>query len=147
MSAAPIDNVLSRLDRFGLRSNGANRWRACCPAHGGTNRSALSIGEGQDGAVLLKCWTGCEVEAVAQALGLELGDLFPPKTDHHGTPRPRRIGLMSAGQTIDLIRGEFNHVWLVLGTLQSGGAIDADELGRAVAAADRVESLCKEFAA
>jgi hypothetical protein len=143
---APIDIVLGRLDRFKLRPNGAGRWRACCPAHGGNNPTALSIGEGQDGAVLLRCWHGCEVDAIAQALGLELCDLFPPKTDSHGTPKPRRVGLMSAGQAIELIRAEFNTVWMVLASLKSGTDITADDLDRAVSAADRVEMLCKEYA-
>jgi hypothetical protein len=144
--SAPIDIVLGRLDRFKLRPNGAGRWRACCPAHGGNNPTALSIGEGQDGAVLLRCWHGCEVDAIAQALGMELHELFPPKTDSHGTPKPRRVGLMSAGQAIELIRTEFNTVWMALASLKSGTDITADDLDRAVSAADRVEMLCKEYA-
>jgi hypothetical protein len=88
----PIDLVLSRLDQFKLRENGRERWRACCPAHGGSNPSALSIGVGQDDAVLLKCWQGCDVHQVAIALGLELHELFPPKPDSgHGIgPLKRR---------------------------------------------------------
>ena len=82
----PIDAVLSRLDGFKLRENGRDRWRACCPAHGGKNASALSIGVGADEQVLLRCWHGCEVEQVAHALGLELSDLFPPKVSNgHGS--------------------------------------------------------------
>jgi len=49
----PIDLVLSRLGGFEPRENGRDRWRACCPAHRGANPSALSIGVGDKGAVLL----------------------------------------------------------------------------------------------
>lgn len=144
--SAPIDIVLGRLDAYKLRSNGTGRWRACCPAHGGKNPTTLSIGEGQDGAVLLRCWHGCEVEAVAHALGLELHDLFPPRTDVHVAPKPRRVGLMSAGQCIDLIRSEIGIVWMVLASLKSGTDVTEADLDRSVVACDRVELLCKEFA-
>ena len=42
----PIDTVLDRLAQYKLRTNGRDRWRACCPAHGGKNPSALSVGIG-----------------------------------------------------------------------------------------------------
>lgn len=88
----PIDLVLTRLEPFLLRESGRDRWRACCPAHGGRNPSALSIGIGDAGGVLLRCWSGCEVEQVAHALGLELQDLFPPRRDagHLAGRMPRR---------------------------------------------------------
>jgi len=69
---------------------------ARCPAHE-DRQSSLSVGLGADERVLLKCFAGCPVEAVVQALGLQLRDLFPesrrdggggggstpPKTDAH----------------------------------------------------------------
>lgn len=48
----PIDVVLSRLEGYRLRPNGPDRWRACCPAHGGSNPTALSVGVSADDAVL-----------------------------------------------------------------------------------------------
>jgi hypothetical protein len=83
--SAPIDMVLSRLAPFKLRENGSDRWR-CCPAHGGSNPSALSVGVGDNGAVLLKCWHGCSADKVAGSLGLELADLFPPRESHGAPP-------------------------------------------------------------
>src|SRR5262245_8297253 len=71
----PIDTVLDRLVPFKLRENGQGRWRACCPAHGGRNPTALSVGVGAEDQVLLRCWHGCEVEQIAQSIGLDLQDL------------------------------------------------------------------------
>ncbi|MFM2059401.1 MAG: hypothetical protein RLY71_3786 [Pseudomonadota bacterium] len=94
----PIETVLDRLAAHYLRPAGRNRWRARCPAHGGKNRSTLSIGIGADDAVLLRCWHGCEVDAIAQALGLELAELFPPRLEAGQGARqgdcmkPRRVG-------------------------------------------------------
>lgn len=143
----PIDTVLDRLAQYHLRANGRDRWRACCPAHRGANPSAMSVGIGNDDAVLLRCWSGCDVDQIAQAIGLELHDLFPLKPQNHATPKPRRIGLMSAGQAIELIRAEFGIVWMVLASLKSGTNVTVDDLDRAVSAADRVESLCVEYTA
>ena len=53
-------------------------WQGCCPAHNDKTPS-LSIHEGTDGRVLLKCHTGCGVENVVSALNLEMADLFPEK--------------------------------------------------------------------
>jgi DNA-binding transcriptional ArsR family regulator len=45
----------------------------------------LSVSEGRDGRVLLKCHAGCDIKAIVQALGLELRDLFPPKPERART--------------------------------------------------------------
>ncbi len=66
MSAA--DAVLARLDS--PRPTGRDRWRAACPVCGERNRSTLSIGIGDSGAVLLKCFkSGCGPDEIAAALG------------------------------------------------------------------------------
>jgi hypothetical protein len=51
-----------------------------CPAHDDRHAS-LSINEGDDGRVLVKCHAGCSVDAVLGAFGLSKRDLFP-------SPRP-----------------------------------------------------------
>lgn len=56
---------------------GANgKGMAKCPAHPDTTAS-LSVGRGDDGRTLLKCFTGCATEAVVTAAGLTMADLFP----------------------------------------------------------------------
>lgn len=72
----PIDRVLARLDRY--KAYGRGQWMARCPAHDDRNPS-LSIKEGDNGAVLLKCFAGCETADVVAAMGLEMSALFPPK--------------------------------------------------------------------
>lgn len=74
------DDVLSRLE--GIKRNGSG-WIARCPAHEDRSPS-LSVGEGDDGRVLLHCQAGCETSAVCAALGLEVADLMPPKTHGNG---------------------------------------------------------------
>lgn len=84
----PLSRVLARLEELGCRPVGTNgTWRARCPAHD-DRRPSLSIREGDDGRVLLKCHAGCSTEEVLAALGLGWGDLFPDGHWRNGS-RPR----------------------------------------------------------
>jgi hypothetical protein len=144
----PIDMVLSRLDGFKLRENGRDRWRACCPGHDGSNPSALSVGIGQDDQVLLRCWQGCDVERVVQAMGLDLSDLFPPKptNGYAGTPLKRRR-LLTAGQALDLLDVEITLTMLVANDIARGELPDATTRDRLLLSAARVSMLRTEASA
>ncbi len=81
--------LVSRLERVTKTHDG---WTARCPAHE-DDRPSLSIGVGDDGRVLLRCFAGCALEAILAALHLEVGDLFQrgPEdrpTQARGTPVP-----------------------------------------------------------
>lgn len=82
----PIEKVLHRLDGV-VESNGS--WKALCPAHDDREPS-LSVAEGNDRRVLIKCHAGCTPERVLGAVGLEISDLFAWPT-HNGTNDHRRI--------------------------------------------------------
>ena len=72
-SSPALENVLAHLK--GVRSS-LRGWTACCPAHADREPS-LSIGLGEQGQVLLKCFAGCSLERIVEAMGLSLVDLFP----------------------------------------------------------------------
>lgn len=63
------------LQRLRSVRGGRDQWTAQCPAHDDA-RNSLSVSEGQDGRILLKCHAGCSVEDIAGALGLSVKDLF-----------------------------------------------------------------------
>ena len=77
---SPIDRFLEALEGRGhtakKRKHSAG-WDATCPVHTDTNPS-MSIGEADDGAVLLKCH-GCTASHadIVEAVGLTEADLFP----------------------------------------------------------------------
>jgi hypothetical protein len=71
--AQPIQRVVGLLED--VRQTGLG-YTALCPAHD-DNSASLSVKEGEDGRVLVKCFAGCEPEQVVAALGLEMADLFP----------------------------------------------------------------------
>ncbi len=138
----PIDTVLDRLGTYRLRPNGADRWRACCPGHAGSNPSALSIGVGAEGQVLLRCWSGCGVEQIVGALGLDLTDLFPPRES--GAGRPQRRRLITAGQALDLLEAEMTLAVVCAADLARGEALDPGMHDRLLKSAARVTMLRQE---
>jgi len=85
LTSEPVARVLSCIQ--GAKANGRG-WMARCPAHDDRTPS-LSIAQGDDGRVLLKCHAGCTHQAIAAALGLAERDLFPP-AEGAFTPPPAR---------------------------------------------------------
>lgn len=82
-----IDDLLSRLEK--CRATGAGRWVARCPAHQDKTPS-LAIRELPDGRILIHCFTGCSVDAIVSAIGIELSDLFPEDSRSIGHANPER---------------------------------------------------------
>jgi len=70
-----VNTFLSELSNVEKKGNG---WQARCPVHN-DDEASLSIKEGDDGRILLHCFAGCSVEAIVQALHLQMADLFPKK--------------------------------------------------------------------
>lgn len=86
---SPLEVVLQHLS--GVVKAGKNL-KAPCPAHADKTPS-LSVAVGDDGRVLLHCFSGCSVESVVAAMGLAMTDLF----QQGATPRkvPRIFGVTS----------------------------------------------------
>ena len=82
MSETPLDRVLARLKE--VRPSGTASFTTLCPAHDDKNRS-LSVSEGRDKRVLLKCFAGCSFEEVVSAIHLTSADLFPPGSSRAGS--------------------------------------------------------------
>jgi putative DNA primase/helicase len=89
MSAA-LALVLSKLPDS-IRSGSSYTCR--CPAHE-DNYPSLSIREGRDGRVLLRCHAGCKLGAIVASIGLEVKDLFvdrPGREDANGGTPPKIV--------------------------------------------------------
>jgi len=68
-----LERILKRFIGVEERGDG---YMAECPAHADANPS-LSISQGDDGRVLLKCHAGCETEDVLREAGLSFKDIGP----------------------------------------------------------------------
>jgi putative DNA primase/helicase len=75
---ARLRDVLRRLKNAKKAASG---WQARCPAHDDKTPS-LSIREGADGRVLLKCHAGCTARHITEALGIPMSSLFPERVAH-----------------------------------------------------------------
>src|SRR5260370_42475415 len=92
MSLSPVQSTSPALDHVLAQLKGARSslhgWRACCPAHADSEPS-LSIGLGEQGQVLLKCFAGCSLERIVESMGLTMTDLFPAAPSaSDGQPAP-----------------------------------------------------------
>ena len=68
-----VNELLQMLDNV---REGGSGWTARCPSHD-DKQNSLSIGTGDDGRILLKCFAGCSIEEIVDALHLDVRDLFP----------------------------------------------------------------------
>lgn len=127
-----VDDFLSRLE--GVRRTGPGRWMAKCCFHEDRSPS-LSVGEGDDGRILIKCFAGCPPNEILGAVGLTLNDLFPepiPGDQHKPLRRP-----FPAADVLEALSNESRIVALAAIDIQQGKAVDK---GRLLKAQERIEA-------
>jgi hypothetical protein len=85
------------------------------------------------------------VADIVSAVGLDLGDLFPPRptSDEYRATRIRRP--WRASDVLDALRIELMVVWVVLADLSSGKEITDGDRARAGVARQRVAALIFEL--
>ena len=138
---ATADLLLSRLGK--VKASGSGKWMACCPAH--QDRSAsLSVREVEDGRILVHCFAGCSVDEVLRAVGLDLADLFPPRTGDEGRPSKLRRPFIAA-DAIRALRRELLVAWLILADVAAGKPLTDQDRKRAGLARDRCIALISEL--
>jgi len=133
------DTLLSQLARF--KRTGNNRWLALCPAHS-DKRPSLNVRELDDGRVLVKCFAGCSVEEVLDAVGLEFDALFPERAIGDHIPRERRP--FNSSDVLAALNFEINVASIILDRMVNDKDITAGDWLRFKTAADRIRSA-KEF--
>jgi hypothetical protein len=99
-----------------------DRWRAPCPAHGGSNPTALGIAQGRDREgnpmTLLHCFArDCSIEDICVAMGIAVKDLFCIHPTfalaHRHVPRSRSLRLAQIRrQTTPLTPDEIAQIML-----------------------------------
>lgn len=95
---AAIQDFLNLL--HGVKPNG-DGFVARCPAHDDRQQS-LSVSEGDDGRILVKCFAGCETVHIVEAVGLKMKDLFAKESQgfQPDTPSPRSVSPTQPAPTI-----------------------------------------------
>lgn len=137
----PIDRVLHRLDR--VKRTAPDKWTALCPAHD-DRRPSLSVKHADDGKVLLKCWSGCSAQAITEALGLSLADLFPGDRrslgDHGSAPMRRPFDYRDA---LAGIAHEATVARLIVEAVNAGQEMGPESLDRLALAEERIDDALR----
>ena len=118
-----LETLLSRLEKV---TGGRGKWKARCPAHEDRDPS-LSIGEAQDGRVLIKCFAGCTPQDITAAVGMELWDLAPETAKNYRSLMEHVHRRTPQQQTDDM----------VIELVKSGKRLNAQDKRRAQEAALR----------
>jgi hypothetical protein len=103
-----------------------NGWRARCPGHGSIS-GTLSIAEGREGRVLLRCFAGCTTEQILAKLGLEMRDLFPKPEDSRPQSRSPVQHTATAQEIRDALVGQ-EAIHRKQRRIQDGERLVADDL-------------------
>jgi hypothetical protein len=126
---------VEKLDK--VRQSGNSRWTARCPAHADKNPS-LSVSEGDDGRVLVKCFAGCSIVDIAGAVGVQVSDLMPERLPGHRY-RPIRKPYPAA-DVLEMLATETMIVWLAACDMAAGKQLTDAQRERLNLAAQRIEA-------
>lgn len=82
-----------------VRQTSTDSFIARCPAHNDQSPS-LAIRETADGTILLHCFAGCSVHEICDAAGVDISELFPPRTASQAPSERRPFPAIDALQAI-----------------------------------------------
>lgn len=126
-----IEALLTKLDKVKKHGKG---YMACCPAHEDRTPS-LSIAQAPDGRVLLKCFAGCDVHSIVQAVGMSISDIMPERiADYLPGAFAKREHTMSKEEEHDEL-----FVWQCNQFLRRGQKLEPGTLKDLRAAAERIK--------
>lgn len=128
-----ITDLLSRLNK--VRSTGAGKWSACCPAHADRSPS-LAVRLTDDGRILIKCFAGCGAADVIDAVGLDFVDLFPESTEHH---KPMNQPF-TAADALRALSNEAGVIAIAVADIADGRAFTHDDAERINLASGRIST-------
>ena len=126
--------LLERLD--GVRESAPGKWRARCPAHDSKSLT-LAVAE-FDGRTVVKCFAGCEVLAVLNAVGLTFSALFDKQLGEH---KPNTRSTWTARDVLDLVLAESHVVAIIASDFRERRSIPDTEWQRLAQAAARLVEL------
>jgi hypothetical protein len=132
----PIELILSRLEKVSS-NKGGSRYKALCPAHADRSPS-LSICEGDDGRVLLHCFSGYSVVAIVSSVNLTMAELFCVDT---GSKRPPLVPGVSRRELTAAIEFEKTILYIAKTDEAKGRCISTNDSQRAQLALQRVAKV------
>ena len=126
--------LLNRLEH--VRPAGKDQWRARCPAHGGDNKSTLSIALAGDARVLLHCHAHqCSALEILQVCGLDWQDVMPERLCDYASPQKQQKWSVAAShqdwkEAANIIGTEAYVVWVAGAELLAGRPLNLQDSHR-----------------
>ena len=138
-----VDVLLARLPK--VRRTGKDSWRAACPAHQGTNPTALSIRDAGDGKILIKCFHGCDTLDVLQSVGLDMTDLFADDARDYKTVSEHKSSEVKfyPRDLLNIIQFEARLVAMAAFSIEKGIRLSTDDNKRLKTALNRINDICE----
>ena len=138
-----VDVLWSRLPK--VRRTGKDSWRAACPAHQGTNATALSIRDAGGGKILIKCFHGCDTLDILQSVGLDMTDLFADDVRDYKTISEAKYGEVKfyPRDLLSIIQFEARLVAMAAFSIEKGIRLSADDIKRLKTAQNRILYICE----
>lgn len=92
MRSEAVQRVLAHLWALDCNPKGNDErgWDARCPAHEDRNPS-MHVGQADDGKALIYCHAGCTLDQIADALRIDVRDLFEPEPDATPPTKPEVV--------------------------------------------------------
>lgn len=136
-----IEDLLQRLEK--VKKTGPNKWQSRCPAHPDKTPS-MAIKLGDDGqTILLHDFGGCTVGDICGALGIEMHELFPPRSDTwEPQEKPVKIGTIrfAAIDALRCLANEGTVTLLAACDLAEGRVLSSAEIDRLTTAVSRLSA-------
>lgn len=140
----PTSAFLSQLNK--VKQTSPSQWIAQCPAHNSKSQK-LSIAEGDDGRILIKCWSmNCPPEEIVTAIGMTMSDLFPEHIRYNNLKALPRSQRFLPRTIITALSEEISVVWLIAKQLLRDQTITADDWSRLSLATSRLQNALDETA-
>ncbi len=129
--------LISRLE--GVRETGPGRWISKCPSHPDRSPS-LAVRELPGDRTLVHCFALCPVEEVLSAVGLTVGDLFPPRRPTAVGYRPERRPSLP-GDVFEIARREIGIVAIIACDMHASKTVTEAGYDRLFVAVERLNGI------
>ncbi len=134
---ADLHKIVSCLEQ--VKSNGTDKWLACCPAH--DDRSPSLAIKQVDDKILLHCFAGCSMAEIVGSIGLELSYLMPDRPPYHkGSTTPK----FNKYELFDKVVYEGGILCVTIQQLINCVSLSADDLKRIKLAVDTIDNILRE---
>lgn len=129
-----VNNLLSRMQK--VKTRGRDKWMACCPAHEDKNPSlAITL---ESGKILMKCWSGCDVESILGAIGMDFSDIMPDHPIYHRSSAKKPT--LYATDALRILKKESMIITMCAIDIKNKKHIAEDDFNRVMLAMERINA-------